>query len=124
MQLDSNFSNYLPLTGGSLSGKAVCIMNTDPQFQCKNLSNGRLMAVGTSNDSSIHFLNYQNEKNSNTIALEPETYNLNSCFKLNRRVDGVISSYILYGSHNITKGTSALTSGSSLQTHAIYLQYE
>lgn len=100
-------------------------MKTDPQFQCKNSTSGRLMAVGASDGGHIHFVNYLDSSNSSSIYLDTESYDTNSCLRMTRKVDGIGLTYNLYGTHNITKGTSALTSGTSpLNTNAIYLQYE
>ena len=100
-------------------------MKTDPQFQCRNSTSGRLMAVGASDNGFVHFINYLDANNSASLFLDTETYNINSCLRLVRKVNDVRSEYNLYGTHNITKGTSSLISGTSvLDTNAIYVQYE
>lgn len=51
--------------------------------------------------------------------------NVKRALTLNDRIDDTDTGYLIYGSHNITKGTSDLTAGSSsLDTDCIYLVYE
>ena len=100
-------------------------MANDPQFQCKNTTSNRLMAVGASDIGAAHLLNYLDSNNSTSIHLTGESDPLPSRVQLAARKDGVASSYMIYGSHNITKGTTALISGTSeLTAGCIYLQVE
>ena len=100
-------------------------MSTDPQFQCKNTTSERLMAVGASDSGVIHFLNYLDSNNSIAIYLDTESCNIDSILRMTKKTNGTSTTYNLYGTHNITKVTKSLKSGSSaLSTNAIYLQYE
>lgn len=121
---DWTFS-FLPTTGGTLTGNLFINKDSAPQIKLANLSNSRTGYFIEGNDNYLSIINKKDDNNQQSLYIKQESDPINEAVRIGRKVDGTTNYYNIYGTHNITKGTTDLTAGSSeLATNAIYLVYE
>lgn len=121
---DWTFS-FLPTTGGTLTGNLFINKDLAPQITLSNLSTSRTGYFIEGNDNYLSIINKKDDNNQQSLYIKQESDSINEAVKIGRKVDGTTNYYNIYGTHNITKGTTDLTAGSSeLATNAIYLVYE
>ena len=110
--LDAAVANYLPLSGGTLTGGQIYFNN----------GLGRV----TADSSTMQMEHYGTAKDSNdrTVLSIHDSNALVNKLRLRTVIDGTSTYYQIYGTHSITASTSALTAGtSSLTTGCIHLTY-
>lgn len=139
---------YLPLTGGTLSG-ALTISNGGinvtgdstivGNLTLNNASGNTYQAIISSGGAGRYYTSASQvqiesrylpkditdyTKNRTLIRIMNQN-DVDNSLQLQRYVNGSYTTYRIYGTHNITKGTAAMTAGTSkLETNCIYLQYE
>lgn len=107
----------LPLTGGTLSGDLV-VSGGDVTL--------KTLASISGSDTNIALNIKKDASNIRTLQLLSQSYKsaVQEAIRMQETVSGTATSYKLYGEHNVTKGTSGMTAGSSaLTTGCVYLQY-
>lgn len=121
---DWTFS-FLPTTGGTLTGNLFINKDSAPQIKLTNLSSSRMGYIMEGNDNYLSIINKKDDNNQQSLYIKQESDSINEAVRIGRKVNGTTNYYNIYGTHNITKGTTDLTAGSSeLATNAIYLVYE
>ena len=92
------------------------------------VSNHKIHGNSTETLSQVMIEANRDGTNNNRTLLSISSYldgSLENTIGLGHMVDGTSKWYTMYGTHNITKGTSDLTAGTdALKTDAIYLVYE
>lgn len=102
----------------------LTIKKSYPRLELENTDNGRILAFLES-DSYAQIANYLDSTDYRGIRIKPETTEVESSVSIHEIVGGEVNDYKLYGEHNITKGTTDLTAGTSeLKDGCIYLVYE
>ena len=121
----NNLDNAVMKNGDTMTGNLM-IKNETPNLELKNTSNDRIGYIAMSPDKTCGFYNYLDPDNRQGLYIPSvETAALVNSIKFLRTVSGTTNYYSIYGTHNITAGTTDLTAGSSaLDTGAIYLVYE
>lgn len=106
----------LPIEGGTLTGTELGINNNTG----KMVANGNMFRVYTTENPS----DTQNQRYLNFYS-QYFKEDVSESLKLTERINGVDTSYKIYGEHNITSGTTDLTAGTSeLPSGHIYFVYE
>lgn len=107
--------DYLPLAGGIMTGQGFYLNNKTGRIV--NNANGMWLRTASSD--------VDNNTDSRHLKIWNATYMADLAKALCMYDTSTGKDYNVYGTHNITKGTSALTAGSSaLGNDCIYLQYE
>ena len=121
------FFPYVSSTGGTFTGNISISKSSAPQLILKN-TNATVPRQGyllQGNDGYLNMQNYLDANNSQTLYIKRESDDIQQAVRLSRKISGTTNYYDMYGTHNITKGTTDLTAGSSaLTTNAIYFVYE
>lgn len=106
----------LPIEGGTLTGTELGINNN----RGKLVANGNMFRMYATEDPS-------DTNNQRYLSLYSQFFkeDVSESLKLIEKVNGVDTSYKIYGEHNITSGTTDLTAGTSeLPSGHIYFVYE
>lgn len=106
----------LPIEGGTITGTELGIGNN----RGKMVANGNMFRVYATEDPS-------DTNNQRYLSLYSQFFkeDVSESLKLIEKINGVDTSYKIYGEHNITSGTTDLTAGTSeLPSGHIYFVYE
>lgn len=121
----SDLANYLPLTGGTLSGNLFINKDASPQAVLYNIGTARRACLMSDSTGAAAIATFVDNDNSVYLKIRPETNSINTVLQLLRYVSGVYTTYNVFHTGNVTCGTTELTSGTSaLGTDCIYQMYE
>ena len=117
-KIDELKDGYLPITGGTLTDRLYLLDSDYLLSFIASKING--LSIGVCDGTDYDDNNHRRIKINNTSG----TTEIKKAIQFASVVDGNASFYNMYGSHNVTCGTTALTAGTSeLITDAIHLVY-
>lgn len=121
----ANASKFLPLDGSVPMSGNLTVNKRNPEVILRNTEHNRYADIYIPNSEIVNIQNRQDSKNYSGFYIKKESNKTESVVGLELMSNGINNTYNIYGEHNVTKGTSALTAGSSaLSNGCIYLCYE
>ena len=117
-------SDFLAVTGGTATGNLAIEMGGYPQFKLANTANNTkaIVVLGTHN---IQLCQYNASDGTTyrrlTLFDSAGTSNIANALTLNDYISGTGTTYMVYGSHNVTVSTAAPTA--ALAANAMHMVY-
>ena len=121
-------TNFLPLSGGVLNGNIEIHRSTYPTLHLISTTNNtRSLIISGTHNIQLETRDVKDDaSNRRTLVLTDATgERLYKAIQMRDTVNSTDKWYYIYGSHNITSGTSPKTAGTTvMDPNTIYLQYE